>query len=311
MRKQGGRPSAFTMALEALNVGAVAKAKEIGRRLLQDAPDDPSAQQLMAAIALKAGDHAEAERWSQASLLRRPDHAATLVLAGQAARAAGDLELAASRFQRAAEADRSRPDAAFFACIALIERGGADARPMIDDLLGRFPDYASGWSEIGDLLERAGQREAALIAFSRAARAAPSAVLHLRRGSLLQSIGRLDDAAEALKQAVSLDPSLAPAWFKLGLVFQDRHDEAEAIAAYRRALSLRPDLAEAEVNLGVALQETGDLTAAKQAYGRAIRLRPDSFGRIAQALTTAPRGELWMDLGALRAHLSEEGRLSR
>ena len=35
------------------------------------------------------------------------------------------------------------------------------------------------------------------------------------------------------------------------------------------------------------------------------------FGRIAQALTTAPKGELWMDLGALRAHLSELGRLSR
>jgi tetratricopeptide (TPR) repeat protein len=76
-------------------------------------------------------------------------------------------------------------------------------------------------------------------------------------------------------------------------------------------LSLRPDLAEAETNLGVVLQEQGQLTAAKQAYGRAIELRPSTFGRIAQALTTAPKGELWMDLGALRAHLSELGRLSR
>jgi len=59
------------------------------------------------------------------------------------------------------------------------------------------------------------------------------------------------------------------------------------------------------------LQELGNLAAAKQAYGRAMKLMPAAFGRIAQALTTAPKGELWMDLGALRAHLSELGRLSR
>ena len=83
------------------------------------------------------------------------------------------------------------------------------------------------------------------------------------------------------------------------------------MAAYRRALALRPDLAEAEANLGVALQEQGELTGAKQAYGRAINLMPSAFGRVAQALTTAPKGELWLDLAALRAHLSELGRLSR
>jgi len=84
-----------------------------------------------------------------------------------------------------------------------------------------------------------------------------------------------------------------------------------AIEAYRRALALRPDLAEAEANLGVALQERGDLNAAKQAYGRAINLMPSAFGRVAQALCTAPKGELWLDLSGLRAHLSELGRLSR
>ena len=80
------------------------------------------------------------------------------------------------------------------------------------------------------------------------------------------------------------------------MALQDGRLPARAEAAYRRALALRPDLAEAEANLGVVLQEQGDLDAAKQAYGRAINLMPSAFGRVAQALTTAPKGELWIDL---------------
>ena len=114
-----------------------------------------------------------------------------------------------------------------------------------------------------------------------------------------------------IRKRCELDPASAEAWFKLGLAFQDSRHPDRAAEAYRRALALRPNLAEAEVNLGVVLQEQGDLTAAKQAYGRAIALMPSAFGRIAQALTTSPKGELWMDLAALRAHLSELGRLSR
>ncbi len=144
-----------------------------------------------------------------------------------------------------------------------------------------------------------------------ALKARPTAKLYLRFGAALQSLGRRGAAAAAYQEALRLDPASAEAWFKLGLAFQDSRHPDRAAEAYRRALALRPNLAEAEVNLGVVLQEQGDLTAAKQAYGRAIALMPSAFGRIAQALTTSPKGELWMDLAALRAHLSELGRLSR
>ena len=62
-------------------------------------------------------------------------------------------------------------------------------------------------------------------------------------------------------------------------------------------------MAEAAVNLGICEQRMGDLEAAKNAYRQAMRIRPDTVGRIAQALTTAPKGELWLDLRALRASL--------
>ena len=77
-----------------------------------------------------------------------------------------------------------------------------------------------------------------------------------------------------------------------------------AAAAYEAVLRLDPDRAEAALNLGTVRQEAGDLPGAKAAYARAVRSRPDSFGRIAQALPAAPKGELWLDLRALRQDLA-------
>ena len=86
---------------------------------------------------------------------------------------------------------------------------------------------------------------------------------------------------------------------------QDQHDFGAAAKAYESALALDPNLAEAAVNLGAARQEGGDLAGAKAAYRQAVRTRGDTFGRVAQALSTSPRGELWLDLRHLRRTLSE------
>jgi len=311
MQWDNDRVQAFTRALKALAGGDTESAAEIVQGLLRRWPEDPSTCQLMAAVALRKMDPAAAERWALASLTARPDHCATLILAAQAARAMGNLSAALLRFQRAAELDPRRPEAAFGAGAVLIQRDPPEAGAVLDDLLRRFADHGAEFAEIGSLLEQGGQRELAVRAYANATRVHPSATLYLRLGSVLQSLGHRDQAVTSYQSALQLDPASFEAWFKLGLALQDGRRPDRAAVAYRRALSLRPDLAEAEVNLGVALQDLGDLAAAKQAYGRAIELMPAAFGRIAQALTTAPKGELWMDLGALHAHLSELGRLSR
>ena len=305
------RAQAFAKALRALGAGATDEAAQIASALARRRPDDPAARQLMAAVALAKSDPVEAERWALASLAVRPDHSATLILAARAARARGDLPAAFERFARARELNPDRSEAAFGVAAILIQQNAPEAPRSVSDLQRLFPDHGPGWSEIGAQSEQAGKWELAADAYARAANSRPSAKLHLRLGSALQSLGRRSEAVASYRKALELDPASAETWFKLGLALQDGRRPADAALAYRRALSLRPELAEAEANLGVALQELGDLAAAKEAYCRAIRLKPEAFGRIAQALTMAPTGELWMDLAALRAHLSEPGRLSR
>jgi tetratricopeptide (TPR) repeat protein len=95
----------------------------------------------------------------------------------------------------------------------------------------------------------------------------------------------------------------ASVWFDLGLVRQDLREYDKAVAAYAKALDIKPDFAEAALNRGVALQDTGDIDQAMRAYAEAYRLRPSCFGLIAQALTSAPHGRLWLDEASLRRAL--------
>jgi tetratricopeptide (TPR) repeat protein len=328
----------LSRALEALRAGDLEVAAAIARRLAAEAPDDAAVHQLAAVIALQRGEPEQAARSAAASLTQRPNHAPTLVIAGRAAHALSDPAAALAFFRRAMAIAPARADAAFFTCATLLELGEPQAQELLPRLLKEFPDDAEGWRHLGGALQRAGKSEAALVALTRAAQAAPSSALHVQRGVLLESlarageaadayraaaelapdsaevmlrlglcerrIGNVEDAAAAIRRATMLGLNNSDAWFALGLVEQDRCNFIAAIDAYRRALDIRSDFAEAAVNLGTCHQEIGDMTAARAAYRLAVQLRPDTFGRIAQALAAAPTGEIWLDAAALRSSLA-------
>jgi tetratricopeptide (TPR) repeat protein len=337
MKKPGGSANSLKEALAALQAGHIDAAEELARQLFVGAPRDPALHQLRAAIALRRQQFDKAARWARSCLALRPDHPPALILAGRAAKALGDPAQALELFRRAAKRAPARADAAFMVCLTLLERGDAEATDVLSDLLRRFPNEADGWHELGIALRKAGKLDWALIAFTRAAHSAPDPRFHVDRAMVLRTLGRLQEAAETLRQArelspetmeislqlavclhrlgdcaaaraeleriVACDASNSQAWFVLGLVLQDSHEVTRAIAAYRKALELRPDLPEAYVNLGICLQQAGDLDAAKSAYSAAVRLRADTFGRIAQALPSRPKGELWLNLERLRQSL--------
>ena len=328
------RRSAFEGALAELRAGRIGNAEALCGRILDSASQDPAAHQLAATIALRSGRLDEAARWAKSSLALRPDHAPTLIVSARVARAAGDVAQARGWLERAGVLAPDRPEAAFLTCLILIESGDGGARSVLDDLLLRFPNFADGWREIGEALRKAGQPETAALALARAAQSSADPVDHARLGLALQAIDRpleaivafrralevAPDLAEAraalgsclrrtgelqlarteLERAASLRPQDGRAWFALGLVCEDLRDTRGAIEAYRRSVEMQPNVPEAHFNLGLNLQNTGDLDAAIDSYRRAMRLRPDTFGRIAQALTSAKKGRLWLNPARLR-----------
>ena len=337
MRIQGTPVPELSAALAAMREGDLDGAGAIAQHLMQNHPDDPAVHQLLAEVALRRGETEQAMRSAAESLARRPDHVPALLLAGRAARAAENLPEAIGFLHRAAALAPDRADVAFLTCATLLELGDPEAGGLLTRLLASFPHESDGWSLLGETLQRAGKMEAALAAYGRAARANPSVALSLRSGAVLESLGRLGEALDAyraamqmapengeawlklglclrrldeiasartaLEQAVKLSPGSSDAWFVLGVTRQDQHEPPAAADAYRRALEIRPDLAEAAVNLGICYQETGNLAEAKANYRRALEMRPESFGRIAQALSAAPVGEVWLDVAELRRSL--------
>ena len=76
-------------------------------------------------------------------------------------------------------------------------------------------------------------------------------------GAAYQGLGKLDEAIETYKKAVSIQPGYVEAYYNMGVAFKSQGKLEEAIEAYNKALSLKPDYAEAYYNIGIILKAQG------------------------------------------------------
>jgi tetratricopeptide (TPR) repeat protein len=115
------------------------------------------------------------------------------------------------------------------------------------------PDYAEAQHNLGVALAESGQWEEAIKAYLKAltipSNASPESV-YTNMGWAYYNLGRLEEAESALRQALSLEPTLAAAHYNLGLVLLKAGRREEAKAAFRRTLELAPDS-----TFGVAARE--------------------------------------------------------
>lgn len=192
---------------------------------------------------------------------------------------------------------------------ALLEgREPKAAMAMFDRAAAASPRFAMAQLGRASALLALGLKAPAVVAAEQAARLGEAdAGLLFRVGRCLRDAGAAGAAVVTLRRAVAIEPRLAEAWYALGLLLGDARRHGEAAQAFRAALRARPGLHEAAFNLGVARAEAGDLEGALDAYAAALRSRPESFGRIAQALVSAPTGCLWLDPAELRRVLVERG----
>jgi tetratricopeptide (TPR) repeat protein len=294
----------FRAALAQVNGGRLEEAAAACDGLRREHPDDPAVLQLHATIALRTGRPGDALDSIRRSLALRPGHVPSLILAAEAARANHMPAAAVGPLREAVARAPDRADAAFLLSRTLLDLDDPELGIVLEQTAQRHPGAASEWQQLGVALRRGGKAGAALAAFTRAAAADPGlAAAAFGIGLLLRDGGRISEARSALERAVALDPTASGAWFALGLTYQDIGDDERAVTAFQAALRERPGFAEAAVNLGIALQQQGRMDDAIEAYRDAVRIRPDTIGRIAQAVTAARTGMLWLDLGAFRRAL--------
>ena len=107
-----------------------------------------------------------------------------------------------------------------------------------------------------------------------------------KRGCLLEASSP-DEAGDAYRAALELEPEFADAHVNLGRLLHEVGDVYAALVHYRAALSLRPGDATAAFNVGVALEDLGATVDAIAAYRRALECdarNPDAHYNLARLL---------------------------
>jgi tetratricopeptide (TPR) repeat protein len=103
-------------------------------------------------------------------------------------------------------------------------------------------------------------------------------------GLLLHRMGKYDEARNAYASALEQDARCCEAVYNLGSLAEDRGDLEEAVRCYRRALDISPDYADAHFNLAGALARSGRPTEAVAHWERYLQLDAGSpWARIARA----------------------------
>ncbi|MCE7932445.1 MAG: tetratricopeptide repeat protein, partial [Xanthomonadales bacterium PRO6] len=97
------------------------------------------------------------------------------------------------------------------------------------------------------------------------------APLHWQRARVLQSMGRLDEAREAIDRVLEMRPTHAPTWLMRAELVADA-DSSEA--ALRRAIEIDPRLARAHLLLARQLAHDGRRDEAEFALEQALRHDP-------------------------------------
>jgi tetratricopeptide (TPR) repeat protein len=99
-------------------------------------------------------------------------------------------------------------------------------------------------------------------------------------GTIYYRLRKFDDAEKYYRQAIQADPGYPLAEFNLGNLYDEQGRLPEALEHYRRALALNPNYADAHFNLALLCERLGDALKAVHHWKRYLKL--DSSGEWAE-----------------------------
>jgi tetratricopeptide (TPR) repeat protein len=135
------------------------------------------------------------------------------------------------------------------------------------------PYYAGAFANMGMVYWSERNAAEAVKQFRKAVEISPyefGAELYYCYGSALLALGALDEAIQALRDAVECEPDHYEAHYNLGNAYSQKGLRDEAIAAYREAIRGNAGYTEAWVNLGLAFAGAGRIAESEDAYRNAL-----------------------------------------
>jgi tetratricopeptide (TPR) repeat protein len=191
-----------------------------------------------------------------------------------------------------AQSDRVRFDPRTGQMVLALDTGGLERAATATLATGLVRPLAPPAEQAETWFERASewdgdpaQWEDAIEAYRRVVAIDPTyAAAWNNLGLLLHRMGRYDDAERAYAAALAEDARCCEAAYNLGSLHEDRGDVEAAIGDYRQALGISPDYADAHFNLAGALARSGRSDEAARHWQRYLELDSGSpWARIARA----------------------------
>jgi adenylate cyclase len=144
------------------------------------------------------------------------------------------------------------------------EEGYILAMDAIDRALDLDPDQGDSWGAYGFLKKNLDwDWETAKSALTRAYQLDPNSnIIRIWRASLIQTLGRLDEAIEIYQQALAVDPLNTSIHSSLGILYRKTHRLDDSIAILEKQIELKPQYHWAHFNLGKSYLFRGDAARA-------------------------------------------------
>ena len=188
----------------------------------------------------------------------------------------GDLQLAASRAELAAQIDG---ECLFvqntLAMIRGLQGRHEESAELCQKILDKHPEDLLAEAELVKqmiLLERYDEAEARLAKIL--ADDPRNLIAIQRQADIARRKGDTDHALELLQATLEWAPQAPALYFQLAELYESQGRHADALEPTRKGLTLAPDDVLRRFHLGYLLQQTGDAAGAQQQWQQCIQLNP-------------------------------------
>lgn len=269
-------PPRLALARHLLAQGERNKALALAREALNANPDHPAALDLLGSVQLALGDTTNAQGSYRTLVERLPGQAMPLIKLAAVQVSAKDLPGARKSLLDALRVQPDSLDAQMMLGHVEIQSGRHDeAQRIARQVQKQQPDGAAGFILEGDAALARKDHPAALAAYERAHRLAPSGALLLRQMQTLNALKRAEEGEKRLADWLQRNPQDAGTRIALAEQLILRKQYPAAAAHYRILDQRNPGNLLVLNNLAWALAESGDKRALGYAE-KALKLKPDS-----------------------------------
>jgi cellulose synthase operon protein C len=206
------------------------------------------------------------------------DRAVLLALKGQALYALAKREEATEALTAALALDPECSEAVLGQSMVLVTRNEVtQAKDLLSANLKSHPGFAPGWNLLGDIERVSGNVDAAIEAYTQAAKNRSNNIIDLiKRGLALTRKGDLDAALKDAGEISRRLPKHPGGDYIKGLVALARNQPADARTALMSALNKAPDYSPAKLYLALTQRQLGEFQQAETTLMDVVKEMPGS-----------------------------------